>query len=125
MLAAHLRGLLRPSNDKYGIVSMISESVTLEILAASIAAEDYTSSALATCIKLPLMSEKDLATSAASVSARLQRANELRFAAIFSNEEGKPKDGSMSLFQLYQLAQKSGVLAALADYNPPTRPLLR
>lgn len=123
MMAAYLQGHTRPSFN-YGLMSRLTESVILELVSAQIAAKDYEMSAMVDIIRLPLLQAKSMQDVSRSVDARVRRARDLRFAQIFADEKVFNKN-MPSLYQLYQIAQKHGIMDALQAYNPPTKPILR
>jgi hypothetical protein len=124
MMVAYLRGLLQPSH-KYGAISRAAETVKLELLGASLAAEDYAIGALADSVRLLLTPGDALHQAARSADVRLQKANSLRFADIFRDSKAQQDKSTPSLYQLYQMAQKHGIMEAVRNFNPPTKDLLR
>ena len=121
MLAAYLRGLLKPEH-KYGLRSILAENVILEAISAEITAETYTSSALADASLVPALRAEAANSTIRSLFARLSRAAELKFMDVYRLEKdllnrSKSQDGKpvISLYQLYHAMTKSGIMQALHE----------
>lgn len=121
MVVAHLRGLLKPTH-RYGRRSRISEDIMLEGLASDMMAKSLEDAIRLGQAYIPVLSEKGIKSSGERMAAQLQRVAELRAFDLFKVADQlfghmKVANGKkeMSLYQLYQIAEKHGIFDAFAD----------
>jgi hypothetical protein len=124
MVVAYLRGLLKPSFD-HGLRSIAAENYVLDTLVADTQARMLEATILSDSAILPALTIDAKKDTVRLISKRMQRCVDIRNGAIY----GKPKlqtasSGQISLYQLYQLTTKSGILETLAaprntDSNGP------
>ncbi len=132
MVVAYLRGLLRRSHN-FGDRSRVSEEIMLESLAGDAMAESIESSVALDAALLPLLTEKGVRETVRKSSARLGRAAELRLFDIYRVAQQlagtikiENQGNELSLFQVYQIAEKQGIFDAFDQHNSKEkyRPLL-
>lgn len=132
MVVAYLRGVL-PQRHRYGLRSIVSEDVILEHLNAEAVGRNIEAAAMVDLALLPVLTPKGVRDVATKAAAKLGRAAELRLMDIFRVGEqvaGKLKlanaSGELSLFQVYQMAEKSGIFEAFDEHytEENSRPLL-
>ena len=111
MVAAFVRGLLR-KDHQYGLRSALAENLVFEAIGAQVGAEQLALvvgvDAAITGVVKPDARQKHLE----SVFARASRAHDLRLFDVHRLSR-KPATGSVSLYQLYHLMQKRGILDAM------------
>ena len=118
MVVAYLRGLLRPVH-KFGQRSVVTEDIVIEVLTSEMIASNMQASIAAELSLVPVLNHKGLNDTIDKSNTRLVRASELRMFDIYKVADqisGKLKrstKGEMSLYQLYQIAEKSGIFSAL------------
>ena len=118
MVVAYLRGLLRPVH-KFGQRSVVTEDIVIEVLTSEMIASNMQASIAADLSLVPVLNHKGLNDTIDKSNTRLVRASELRMFDIYKVADqisGKLKrstKGEMSLYQLYQIAEKSGIFSAL------------
>ena len=124
MVAAFLRGLLKPTTE-YGLRSIMGESVMLEAISAEVAADTFTLHAQLDAATLPVLNEKGVKSTMRSMGQRAARGSELRLMDIYRLEskaedlERREKNkNTLSLYQLYHLATKNGIFDALRAQMP-------
>lgn len=115
MVAAFVRGLLRKEHT-YGLRSALAENLIFEAIGAQVGAEqlflNVSLDAAITGVIKPDARQKHLE----SVFARAARAHDLKLFDVYRLSH-KPAAGSVSLYQLYHLMQKRGILDAMrADF---------
>lgn len=122
MVAAYLRGLLR-KDKHHGLRTISTEDIVLESISAEILAGNVESSLQVDLALMPLLTEKGIHNTISRASSRLERAAELRLLDIYKVGEqvsGALKLGNvnkeLSLFQLYQIAEKSGIFEAFDEH---------
>lgn len=116
MLAAHLRGLLKPSTT-YGLRSELAEDAVIEALAYQMHIDNYESSINVDASILSCLNDKAKAETLKSIGIRAARCSELRGMDIYRlarAAKSKSKKSGLSLYQLYHIAQKCGILDALS-----------
>lgn len=132
MVAAHLQGILKPK-PQYGLRSEITESILLEAMVAEKNADLMDSEMHRQMAMLPVLNEKGVNQTLDSISARSARLAQLSMMDLFRVEEqlrlkGKLADteGEISLYQLYQIAEKSGIFDEWKQHEQsrPAQPLL-
>lgn len=124
MVVAHLQGLL-PKNHQFGSRSRATEEIVLESVSAQMMASGMEVGVGADLALIPVLTRKGVTKTAERVSARLARATELRLMDVYKVSDqlsGHLKVSNsrkeLSLFQLYQLAEKSGIFEAFdAHYD--------
>jgi hypothetical protein len=128
MVAAYLRGLLKPTAH-YGLRSLMAETAVLEAVAADVSADTFRLHAQLDAATLSVLNEKGIRSTVRSMGARAARCSELRLMDIYRLEnkaadaERREKNkNTLSLYQLYHLASKNGIFdalrAKLADTDP-------
>lgn len=131
MLVAHLRGLLRKSH-RYGVQSITSENIILEALSAEILASGIKTDVMADLSLVPAMKHDGVVQIYGKAGPRLRRAGELMLLDIYKVADQvasglkRETKTELSLFQLYQIAEKSGIFDTLDDHyrEENSRPLL-
>lgn len=131
MVAAYLRGLLKPHHN-YGLRSVITEEIILETLVCEQRSEHLQSVVRNDMALVNVLNEKGLNQVMDRSSQRVERMRDLADLDLYRVEEqiaGRLKVSNvrneMSLYQLYQVAERGGVLAALSDVDTSNfKPLL-
>lgn len=126
MLLAYLRGAL-PAEQAYGLRSIIAEDVILEGMAAQLAVDVADVNMQLDAAMLPVLNIKGVRATMKSIGARALRCSELRLMDIYRLEK-KAQDAAtresekntLSLYQLYQVAEKQGIFDALRAQDPVT-----
>jgi hypothetical protein len=115
MVAAYLRGLLKP-NHQYGLRSRISEDVVIEALATEMMATNMTSAVNFDLTLIPVLNEKGRLAAVDRVTEKLRRVAELRANDLYRVADQltgslrlSNTKKELSLFQLYQIAEKHGI----------------
>lgn len=119
MLAAYLRGLLKPS-PQYGMRSSFAEGLIIEGMAAQAAADGFDLSIKADASKLPILSQQGKHLVMQRIHAQMVRCQELRMMDIYKLDTEVTNKNGISLYQLYQLADKQGILSALREHRAAT-----
>lgn len=119
MVVAYLRGLLKPSFD-HGLRSFVAENYVLDTLVADTQAKMLEATILSDSAILPALTMDAKKDTMRLIHKRMQRCVDIRNGEIY----GKPKlrtaaQGQISLYQLYQLTTKSGILETLAAPRAP------
>ena len=131
MVVAYLRGLLR--NHKFGSRSMATEEIILEALSAELLAKNIESGTASDLAILPLLTPESITKTTTQVADRLGRAAELRLLDIYKvadqisgNLKRDNSKNELSLYQVYQIAEKTGIFEAFDEhYNEDDfKPLL-
>ena len=118
MVVAYLRGLLRPAH-KFGQRSVVTEDIVIEVLTSEMIASNMQASIAADLSLVPVLNHKGLTDTIDKSNTRLVRASELRMFDIYKVADqigGTLKrnvKNELSLFQLYQIAETSGIFSAL------------
>lgn len=119
MVAAYLRGVLKPAH-RHGLRSALADSLILEAVAAEIDAGELELGALVDATITTALKHNARQDHLRSVFARAGRASELRLFDVHrlgaASQFTKDRDGEISLYQLYQLMQKKGILAAMKQH---------
>lgn len=120
MVAAYLRGLLKPSKA-YGLRSTLAESAILEAVSADVSADMFELHAKLDAMVLPVLNEKGIRASMRSMGQRAARSGELRLLDIYrlskqleDRADADKNKNTMSLYQLYHLVAKNGIFDALS-----------
>ena len=119
MVAAYLRGLLKPDLP-YGLRSELAEEAILEAMVVDMQVDHQKAAIAADASALPIFTDAGKEKTLRAIQARLSRCIELRTMDIYRLDASKkPVAGKndISLYQLYHLAAKNGILDALRDYN--------
>lgn len=118
MVVAYLRGLL-PRRHKFGRRSFATEEIILESLSAEAVADNMETSLQVDLALIPVLTQKGATQTLTRVGARLGRASELRLLDIYkvaeqleSKNKVTNRQNELSLFQLYHLAEKTGIFEA-------------
>ncbi len=124
MVAAFLRGLLKPTTD-YGLRSIMGESVIFEAIAAEVSADTFKLHSQLDAAMLPVLNDKGIRSTMRTMGLRAARCSELRLLDIyrleskFEDQERREKNkNTLSLYQLYHLATKNGIFDALRAQMP-------
>jgi fumarylacetoacetate (FAA) hydrolase family protein len=132
MVVAHLRGLLKPSHE-FGRRSAATEDIILEAISTEHLASSMETIASADLAVIPALNHKGVTKTVEQVSARLARASELRLFDLYKVAEQlstklkvENPQKELSLYQLYQIAEKGGIFDAFDEYYTveKSRPLL-
>jgi hypothetical protein len=131
MVVAYLRGVLRP-NHPFGSRSFTTEQIVLESLSAERLSDNMQAEVMADLSLIPAMNQKGVISTAERANSRLGRACELRLFDIYKVADqiaGRMKrdtKNELSLYQVYQIAEKSGIFEAFdAHYREEdSKPLL-
>ena len=118
MVVAYLRGLLKPSL-KHGLRSIVAENYMFEVLMAENQADILEASALSDSAILSALTHDSKTETMRVIRRRLQRATSIRNGEIYGVKTTKPK-GQISLYQLYQLCSRSGILETLTKADTTT-----
>ena len=119
MVVAYLRGLLKPSLQ-YGLRSVVAENYVLESLMSENQASALESSAVSDSAILSTLTMESKKDTMRVIRRRLQRATNIRNGEIYRSSRAKKSDGQISLYQLYQLCAKSGILETLTKADTTT-----
>ena len=126
MLAAYLRGLLRPSHS-YGLRSHLAEDVIIEGMTAQISVETYSANMALDAAMLPVLKIEGIRNTMRALGAKSVRCSELRLMDVYRLEQRARDAADMSaqkntpsLYQLYQIAEKQGIFDALRAQDPVT-----
>jgi hypothetical protein len=115
MLAAYLQGLLKPSTA-YGLRSSLAESVITEGMVYQMHIANYESSMRTDASILSCLTDKAKASTLRTIGMRALRCSELRSMDIYRLDEASidlSNKSGLSLYQLYHIAKKCGILDAL------------
>ena len=132
MVVAHLRGLL-PEQHHYGVRSLVTEGIVLESLNAELLAHNSERRMELEMAMLPVLNPQGIQNTVQRVHTRLGRASELRLLDIYRVAEQvagllklENKQNQLSLFQVYQIAEKEGIFDAFDEYytEENSKPLL-
>ncbi len=122
MVVAHLQHLL-PRNHKFGRRSSATEEIILESISANLLAGNMELGAAADLALIPVLTQKGVMSTSEQVSARLARAAELRLMDVYkvadqltSQLKVSNPQGELSLYQLYHIAEKTGIFDALDEH---------
>lgn len=119
MVVAYLRGLLKPEL-MYGRRSEAAEEAIFEALAADVQVQNHLAVIAAESSALPIFTDEGKDKTLRSLRARIARCHELRMMDIYRldmRDLATPVKNEISLYQLYHLAAKQGILDALQEYN--------
>lgn len=118
MVVAHLQGLLA-HNHQFGNRSTATEEIILESISARLLAQNMEAGNDVDLALIPALTHKGVTQTIEHVSARRGRVAELRLLDIYKVSEqisGELKVANsqkeLSLYQLYQLAEKTGIFEA-------------
>ncbi len=119
MLAAYLRGLLKPSSE-FGLRSFIFEDVILEAMTARICAENFRLSIAADSALAQLLTDDSKRSTMRRINRQSHRHAALQLMDIYAladgaRRQGVDSSGRISLLQLFQLLRKEGII-------PPDEP---
>lgn len=132
MVVAYLRGLL-PAHHKFGGRSAATENIILEALDASGVADLTEAHMNADLALVPALTQVGVKKVIERAGNRFNRASELRMFDIYKVSDqiaGKLKienrQNDLSLFQIYQIAEKQGIFAAFDSHytEEKAKPLL-
>lgn len=118
MVVAYLRGLLKPSLQ-HGLRSIVAENYVLESLVAGVQADLMEAAVLSDSAILPALTTDSKRETMRVIRRRLQRCKDIRNGNIYGVSKER-QTGQLSLYQLYQLASRSGILKTLTTSNDPT-----
>jgi len=123
MVVAYLRGLLKPEHG-YGLRSRLAENVIFEALIAEDAADSLQRDMQVEAAMLPILNQQGLRDTMDACRKKDTRISELRLYNIHRLDEIRTTEepGRISLYKLYKIAEKNGILAALQKHlNPEHR----
>lgn len=132
MVVAHLQGLLS-AHHSFGARSSATEEIMFEAIHAQMLASNMSAGVEADLALIPVLTQKGVVKTSDSATARLGRVAELRLMDIYKVADqisGKLKlsnpQRELSLFQLYQIAEKTGIFDELDEHYTVenSRPLL-
>ena len=112
MLAAYLRGLLKPSYS-FGLGSLLFEDVILEAMSARFAAENFELSIVADSAIASILTADSKRDVLRRVQRQTQRRAALQLMDIYDLANGHRASaggGSISLLQLFHLMKKEGMI---------------
>lgn len=112
MLAAYLRGLLKPSTE-FGLRSLLFEDVILEAMTAHISVENFRVSMVADSAIASILTADSKRNVLRRVQRQAQRHAALQLMDIYDLADGgkrRANAGSISLLQLFQLMKKEGMI---------------
>ena len=115
MLAAYLQGLLKP-NTTYGLRSSLAENAILEGMVYHMHVDNYESSIRTDASILSCLTDKAKASTLRTIGMRALRCSELRSMDIYRLDQASSdlaNKSGLSLYQLYHIAKKCGILDAL------------
>ena len=116
MVVAYLRGLLKPS-FKHGLRSIVAENYVLEVLKADNQARMLEATILSDSAILPALKHESKLETMRLIGRRMQRCLDIRNGAVYRAKRHTPARGQISIYQLYQLTLKAGILQSLATQN--------
>lgn len=124
MVVAYLRGLLKPSL-KHGLRSLVAENYVFEALLADNQIRYLESAILSDASIIPVLKHDSKRETMRLIRRRMKRCMEIRNGMIYNAKRSKPATGEISLYQLYHLASKAGILETLtgANLNKPDEPV--
>jgi hypothetical protein len=117
MVAAYLRGLLKPE-PQYGLRSSLSEDTIYEGMSALMQMEGHRMSIEVDAAILSCLDDKSKKSTLSAISARMGRCSELRSMDIYKLDQVKQvtqNKNELSLYQLYHIAKKCGILDAISE----------
>jgi hypothetical protein len=111
MLAAYLRGLLKPSYS-FGLRSLLFEDVLLEAMSATIASENLETSIVADSAIASILTADSKRNALRRVQRQTQRRAALQLMDIYDLANGHrgSAGGGISLLQLFHLMKKEGMI---------------
>lgn len=114
MLAAHLRGLLKPSSE-LGLRSYLFEDVILEAMTADISVQNFKLSIAADAAIATILTEDSKRDVLRRVQRQTQRHAALQLMDIYdlangARRQGVDATGRVSLLQLFHLMRKEGII---------------
>jgi len=118
MVVAYLRGLLKPSL-KHGLRSVVAENYVMETLVADTQARMLEATILSDSAILPALTMDAKKDTLRLIRRKMQRCVDIRNGVIYASAKPAIGHGQISLYQLYQLAVKSGILQTLAAPRTP------
>lgn len=120
MLAAYLRGLLKPSSS-FGFRSLLFEDVIIEAMSARIAAENFEINIVADSAIASILTADSKRSTLRRVQRQTQRRAALQLMDIYDLANGhRTRDGgSISLLQLFHLMKKEGMIQPDGAPTPP------
>jgi len=120
MVVAYLRGLLKPSL-KHGLRSIVAENYVMDTLVADTQARMLEATILSDSAILPALTMEAKHDTLRLIKRRMQRCVDIRNGGIYATARPRGAAGQISLYQLYQLAAKSGILETLAAPRNPEK----
>lgn len=111
MLAAYLRGLLKPSMP-FGVKSYLFEDVILEAMTAHIAVENFRLSIAADSAVASILTDDGKRGVLRRTQRQVKRHAALQLLDIYGLVGGRKEkqESSISLLQLFHLMQKEGII---------------
>lgn len=121
MVVAYLQGLLKPSL-KHGLRSIVAENYVLESLVAGNQAQMMEAAILSDSAILPALTTESKRETLRVIRRKLSRCTDIRNGKIYSAHTARKAKGEISLYQLYQLCARSGILETLTGATNPDTP---
>lgn len=121
MVVAYLQGLLKPSLN-YGLRSIVAENYVFETLVAGNQAKMLETAVLSDSAVLPALTTESKRETLRVIRRKLSRCTDIRNGKIYGASTVKKPSGEISLYQLYQLCARSGILETLTGANNTTQP---
>lgn len=112
MLAAYLRGLLKPDSE-FGTQSYLFEDVIFEAITADMQVQNFRLNVAADAAIVSILTIESKRDTMRRIQRQTQRQAELQLLDIYGLAAGIRKvrnAGSISLLQLFQLMKKEGII---------------
>lgn len=118
MVVAYLRGFLRPT-IKHGLRTIVAENYVMETILADNKVRNLEAAIASDSSILPALKYESKRDVMRTIRRRMQRCLDIRNGKIYSaKREQEPQTrGQISLYQLYHLATKAGILESLGQPN--------
>lgn len=124
MLAAYLRGLLKPAL-RFGFSSSAFEGLKLEMLLAQIKVEDFGQSVQSDSSVIPTLTDESKQQTLRRIHVQLERRAQLQLMDIYGLAHGKrgneheTSQGKISMVQLFRLVEQEGIFGAVDKHFTP------
>jgi hypothetical protein len=124
MLAAYLRGLLKPAL-RFGFSSSVFEELKLEMMLSQIEVEGFEQSIQSDASVLASLTDDSKQQTLRRINVQLARRAQLQLMDIYGLAHGKRKDdrdtrqGKISMVQLFRLVEQEGIFGAVDKHFTP------
>jgi hypothetical protein len=124
MLAAYLRGLLKPAL-RYGFSSLAFEGLKLEMMLAQVKIEDFSQSVQSDSSVIPTLTDESKQQTLRRIHVQLERRSQLQLMDIYGLAHGKrgseheTSQGKISMVQLFRLVEREGIFGAVDKHFTP------